>query len=421
MSGSEVNGFVVLYQPNQAESLFEIGDRPITIGRSSQNDIVLNSGRVSKRHAVIRYSDKGWRVADLGSTNGTALNGRQLPAHKPFAWRLGETLRIDRFELALRPNPLAASPLGSPEHLLSTPAPLLSQSDEPITRPPTSVAAPIAAPAPRPAASLRLPEAALALAPGECRNLAVTVRNEGDLPICGALAQTGLPFTWVTMPHRQLHLAAGQSSQVTVAIHPPAVSLTQPGKYVLQLELLTATGPSLATETLALTVTATGRFQSQLNPARLPANGEGRLLIKNGSQTPGRYQLELTDQDNRLRLHQPAEPIELGAGERTVVPYQIQPRRRPLLGRRETLPFTLTVRGNQGQQRHQGTIQVQPVAPAWVLPLAAVLVVMFLLVGLLAINSWELFQEQIVASLAGLFNGSEELLSLATRLGLPGL
>ncbi|MCB0031742.1 MAG: hypothetical protein KDE28_27715, partial [Anaerolineales bacterium] len=84
-------------------------------------------------------------------------------------------------------------------------------------------------------------------------------------------------------------------------------------------------------------------------------------------------------------------------------------------------PFTLTVRGNQGQQRHQGTIQVQPVAPAWVLPLAAVLVVMFLLVGLLAINSWELFQEQIVASLAGLFNGSEELLSLATRLGLPGL
>jgi pSer/pThr/pTyr-binding forkhead associated (FHA) protein len=421
MSGSEVNGFVVLYQPNQAESLFEIADRPITIGRSSQNDIVLNSGRVSKRHAVIRYDENGWRVADLGSTNGTTLNGRQLPAHKAFTWRLGQTLRIDRFELALRPNPLAASPLGSSEQRLQTPGPVLGQTDEPITRPPATVPAPIAAPAPRPAASLQLSEAALLLAPGESRNLAVTVRNEGDLPFCGALAQTGLPFTWVTMPHRQLNLATGQSCQVTMAIHPPAVSLTQPGSYILKLDLITAAGLSLATEAVQLEVTATGRFQSQLKPARLSTNGEGRLLIKNGGQTPGCYQLELADEQNRLRLQQPAGPVELGAGERTVVAYQIQPRRRPLLGRRETLPFTLTVRGNQGQQHHQGTIQIQPVAPAWALPLAALLVVMFLLVGLLAINSWELFQEQIVASLAGLLGGGEEMLSLAARLGLPAL
>jgi ABC-type multidrug transport system ATPase subunit len=55
-----------------------IGPAGLTIGRDEDNDIVLAVGRVSRHHARI-YADAGelW-VEDLGSTNGTLLNGERF-------------------------------------------------------------------------------------------------------------------------------------------------------------------------------------------------------------------------------------------------------------------------------------------------------------------------------------------------------
>lgn len=46
-----------------------------TIGRAPENDIVLDSQDVSRRHARIDCSASGIRLHDLGSTNGTRING----------------------------------------------------------------------------------------------------------------------------------------------------------------------------------------------------------------------------------------------------------------------------------------------------------------------------------------------------------
>src|SRR5213078_683732 len=41
-------------------------------------EIVLDDSSVSRYHAEVRATDRGWRVRDLGSTNGTRLNGVRL-------------------------------------------------------------------------------------------------------------------------------------------------------------------------------------------------------------------------------------------------------------------------------------------------------------------------------------------------------
>jgi len=57
----------------------------LTIGRHPECDICIPERSVSRRHAQLNYTDSGWVIEDLGSRNGTVLNGAlidkaELPA-----------------------------------------------------------------------------------------------------------------------------------------------------------------------------------------------------------------------------------------------------------------------------------------------------------------------------------------------------
>lgn len=67
-------GFVVLPDGTR----HEIGDEPLAVGRLSSCQIVLADTNVSRRHAEIRRTDGGFTVVDLGSTNGTKVNGASV-------------------------------------------------------------------------------------------------------------------------------------------------------------------------------------------------------------------------------------------------------------------------------------------------------------------------------------------------------
>ena len=55
-----------------------LGDRPVTVGRLSECTIPLNDQNVSRRHAEIRPGRGAYVVTDLGSTNGTMVNGARI-------------------------------------------------------------------------------------------------------------------------------------------------------------------------------------------------------------------------------------------------------------------------------------------------------------------------------------------------------
>src|SRR6185369_6705362 len=49
----------------------------VLIGRDPACDLVLTDGLVSSRHALIEDRGDGWALVDLGSTNGTSVNGER--------------------------------------------------------------------------------------------------------------------------------------------------------------------------------------------------------------------------------------------------------------------------------------------------------------------------------------------------------
>ncbi len=58
------------------EQAFPLEHRTATIGRSTENDIVLAGPTVSARHATVRRESVGVVLEDEGSLNGTFVNGR---------------------------------------------------------------------------------------------------------------------------------------------------------------------------------------------------------------------------------------------------------------------------------------------------------------------------------------------------------
>lgn len=54
------------------------GHGELLIGRSRECDVVLGSGAVSRRHARLLFRDGHWVLCDLGSTNGTMVNGVRI-------------------------------------------------------------------------------------------------------------------------------------------------------------------------------------------------------------------------------------------------------------------------------------------------------------------------------------------------------
>ncbi|HWP63962.1 MAG TPA: FHA domain-containing protein [Candidatus Binatia bacterium] len=69
------------------------------LGRDVNSSIVLDDPFVSGSHAVLSYRGRTWYVEDLGSTNGTYVNG--LPIDGPTPMGFGDELQVGRVRLRL--------------------------------------------------------------------------------------------------------------------------------------------------------------------------------------------------------------------------------------------------------------------------------------------------------------------------------
>ena|SRR5579862_9670964 len=69
-----------------------VGPGGATLGRSRQCDIVLSDPNVSRQHAEIRPRGGSWVLIDLGSTNGSRINGRQVEG--PEVVRPGDAIEL---------------------------------------------------------------------------------------------------------------------------------------------------------------------------------------------------------------------------------------------------------------------------------------------------------------------------------------
>jgi len=91
-------------------------DESLTVGRHPDSDLCLDRGRISARHATLEWSGTRWRVRDLGSKNGTSVNGKKVQGTAPL--KPGDLLRFggaSRWQVEALAPPVATPALGATE------------------------------------------------------------------------------------------------------------------------------------------------------------------------------------------------------------------------------------------------------------------------------------------------------------------
>jgi pSer/pThr/pTyr-binding forkhead associated (FHA) protein len=90
-------GTVTIADGPQAGVGATLGEEPVVIGRGSDCQIRLDDDYSSTRHARLFQSEGQWWVEDLGSTNGTYLDGQRVT--RPVPAEIGGSIRIGRTTL----------------------------------------------------------------------------------------------------------------------------------------------------------------------------------------------------------------------------------------------------------------------------------------------------------------------------------
>jgi len=94
-------GSKVLFVRSETQQGVELDVTDVTVlGRSSESDLVLDDPYASEFHMRLVAQEDGIMLHDLGSTNGTYVNGRRVTA--PTQLRRGDTIQVGKTVMEVR-------------------------------------------------------------------------------------------------------------------------------------------------------------------------------------------------------------------------------------------------------------------------------------------------------------------------------
>ena len=101
---------LVLFKKNGSQKSFALPSTLTVIGRRNDCDLCIPLMRVSRRHCELNRNDNTLKIRDLGSHNGTFLNGEQIDGETTL--KAGDYLKIGPlvFQLRIDGEPEKTSP-----------------------------------------------------------------------------------------------------------------------------------------------------------------------------------------------------------------------------------------------------------------------------------------------------------------------
>lgn len=360
-------GYSAVYIPITTQELM--------IGRDPAHDVTLDSDKVSRNHARInRQSDGSYTIVDLGSTNGTYLEGAKLLSNVSEEWPADQTVTIGDFRLAIQQaistdtvanvqgvqSMADVRPVGgiAPRNIVQTQAGEIGSTGIDTT-----------------SVDLALVPTNITADPGSQIPLQVQIYNKSDIVEHYAVTVQGIPTEWFRVPPQTVQLLPGNSGSAQIFMNPPRDVRSTAGTHpfsvrVASQERATEVGRANGT----LTITPFRQFAVDMEPKRIRKRGMLKFLIHNQGNAPDSYTIFGRDREESLQFFPPSASGSVSGGLTEAVEFEVRPKRGNLFGTANTYPFEMRAESSGGMSHVQAGELVHPaLLPIWMLMLMLLL------------------------------------------------
>jgi pSer/pThr/pTyr-binding forkhead associated (FHA) protein len=94
---------LVLIPPDGGEpQVIPLTEKFTTVGRTPGNTIRIGDGAASRKHCMIKAVNESFRLVDLGSANGTVVNGDRVPSKKEIDLVQDDRIQIGKTVLVFK-------------------------------------------------------------------------------------------------------------------------------------------------------------------------------------------------------------------------------------------------------------------------------------------------------------------------------
>ncbi len=374
---------LVIVKEGVAPERYKLSKQSLTIGREDQ-DITLPSTRISRLHARIdKQSNNNYTITDLGSTNGTFLDGAKLLANVPEKLAAGQVVSIGEYRLSLQRAggkkdtlPMGVPSIGDIRAAGPSGTIMDVRAAPPGSTPPAAVQK----------VTVQMNPPSLRVEPGMRTDAQIEIFNQSELVEHFRVMVQGLPIEWVIMPQNTLQLMPGTRGTLPITIHPPRNPSATAGTYNLGLRVSSEErGMEIARGTGTLSVNSFHSFSVDMSPKRVRKNGKVRITVNNTGNAPDSYTVSGRDREEGLTFIPPSSSLSVGPGRAETVEIEVRPRKTGLLGSPTIYPLEMrAVSSSSDFHVENGELAAAPLLPYWILGVATLLCTLCVAIGLFA-------------------------------------
>ncbi|MCA9979563.1 MAG: protein kinase [Anaerolineales bacterium] len=335
------------------------------IGSAKSCAVRLTGRAIWPEHVrVVAGAEGRWLVEDLGSEQGTFLQGQRLVAGRPEVWLGGDVLQVGGYQVRWQKA--------------------WGAEDTAVWRETNT------------AVQVQIQPATQTVSPGERCFFEIDLLNQGTSVTHCALQISGLPSHWVTLSGQLLQLLPQAHATVQLTVQPPRTHAALAQTYPFQI-LLAVTGQKAAREAAVgeLTLRPFVALRSDIQPQQLVNEGVCYLTVFNEGNA--RALLTTTGRDGPGVLLYEGLPqgAAVVAGGSQMFAVRVKHPRRPWVGASQTTPFVLTntlaLADDPAQvvvQANGGRVEARPRVSRWLLTAVFSCLILFCIMGFFITTSY---------------------------------
>lgn len=319
-----IYGRLDVYWPDGPMQTYELSKPSIAIGRSPGNDIALTEANaISRYHITITLRNGDVYLEDLGSINGTYMDGSRLEPNTAELLNGGEEIQIGEIRLIFHPT------------------------DENPTQPylPEEVTQRIAYE--QPTYKVELIEPTQGVTPGVFVQGMLVIQNQSDEDDRYFIEVDGVPREWVRLEQVEIILPPQETAHLMLSFKPLRRPDTLPGDYPFTVQVRSKSRPTQTVDAaMTLRVLPYSGFGIDLSRTQTTPDQPLPVHIHNQGNAPLELSFAGSDPAQALEFAFSPPRVSLGPGQRMTVRASVTPRRTAVIGAPRDYPFLVMARSH---------------------------------------------------------------------------